>query len=60
MEILVTCFKGATYPDKYGRLYRAKTTCLIRKTPKGERYFLTDGLEVSKHTCLELISNKKR
>lgn len=41
--------------DKFGHRYRAKTTCIIKQTPFAERYYLTNGMQVSKSTCLEKI-----
>ena len=59
MVILIKRFKGSVHADKFNRLYRAKTTCVIRSTPSGERYFLPDEVEVSKSTVLELIKEKR-
>lgn len=55
MVIRITYFKGAKHVDKFGRMYVAKTTCIIKSTPHAERYFLTNGMEVSKSTCFEKV-----
>ncbi|MGO5123662.1 hypothetical protein ACTQ53_15670 [Prevotella sp. Sow4_E9_plate] len=55
MTIVITCFRDAIHVDKFGNRYRAKTTCIIKQTPFAERYYLTNGMQVSKSTCLEKI-----
>ena len=55
MVILIKFFKGAQYVDEQGYRYTAKTTCIIKKTPFGRRFFLTNGMEVSRNTCFEKI-----
>lgn len=52
---VIKCFKGATHVDKYNKRYKAKTTFIIKQTPFGESYYLTNGMLVSKNTCLEHI-----
>ena len=32
MVIVIRCFKGATYVDRFNNMYRAKTTFVIRQT----------------------------
>lgn len=39
MTIIIKCFKGAVYVDKFGRRYRARTTFIIKQTPFAERFF---------------------
>lgn len=58
MTIGITCFRDAIHVDKFGHRYRAKTTCIIKQTPFAERYYLTNGMQVSKSTCLEKINEK--
>lgn len=48
MVIVIKCFKGATYVDRFNNMYRAKT-------PFRESYYLTNGKLTSKNTCLERI-----
>lgn len=55
MTIVIKVFKGAVHVDKFNRMYKAKTTCIIKQTPFGEKYLLTNGMLVSKKTCLEPI-----
>lgn len=55
MVILIKCFKGATHVDKFNERYIAKTTFVIKQTPFRESYYLTNGMLVSKSTCLERI-----
>lgn len=52
---VIKCFKGATHVDKYNKRYKAKTTFIIKHTPFHESYYLTNGMLVSKNTCLERI-----
>lgn len=60
MKIVIKCFKGATHVDKFGNLYRAKTTCVIKSTPTGDKVYLTNGMETAMHVCFEKIRSKKR
>ena len=53
MTIVIKCFKGATYVDRFNNMYRAKTTFVIKQEPFVERYYLINGMQVSKSTCLE-------
>ncbi len=39
MVIVIKCFKGATYVDRFNNMYRAKTTFAIRQTPFRESYY---------------------
>lgn len=55
MTIVIKCFKGATWADEHNNRYVAKTTCVIKKTPFSKRFFLTNGMEVSRKTCFERI-----
>ena len=55
MTIVIKCFKGAIYVDKFGRRYKARTTFIIKQTPFTERFFLPNGMQVDKRTCLEKI-----
>ena len=55
MTIVIKVFKGEIYADRNNNRFRAKTTFLIRQTPKRESYLLTNGMSVSKKTCLEPI-----
>lgn len=48
MVIVIKCFKGATYVDRFNNMYRAKTTFVIRQTPFRESYYLTNGKLTSK------------
>lgn len=59
MTIIIKCFKGAIHVDKFGRRYRARTTFIIKQTPFTERFFLPNGMQVDKHTCLEKINEKR-
>lgn len=52
---VIKCFKGATHVDKYNERYKAKTTFIIKQTPFRESYYLTNGMLVSKSTCIEKI-----
>lgn len=58
MTIIIKCFKGAIHVDKFGQRYRARTTFIIKQTPFTERFFLPNGMQVDKSTCLEKISKK--
>lgn len=58
MVVIIKVFKGATHVDKFGRMFKAKTTCVIKQTPQRESYMLTNGMVVSKQTCLEPIRKK--
>lgn len=55
MKIIIKCFKGAIHVDKFGRRYKARTTFIIKQTPFNERFFLPNGIQVDKRTCLEKI-----
>lgn len=55
MVITIKCLKGATHVDKFNKRYIAKTTFIIKQTPFRESYYLTNGMLVSKNTCLERI-----
>ena len=55
MIIVIRCFKGDTYVDRFNNMYRAKTTFVIRQTPFRESYYLTNGKLTSKSACLERI-----
>lgn len=55
MTIVIKVFKGAIHADRNNNRFRAKTTFLIRQTPKIESYLLASGMSVSKKTCLEPI-----
>lgn len=55
MVIVIKCFKGATYVDRFNNMYIAKTTFVIRQTPFRESYYLTNGKQTNKSTCLERI-----
>lgn len=55
MTIIIKCFKEAIHVDKFGRRYRARTTFIIKQTPFNERFFLPNGMQVDKSTCLEKI-----
>ncbi len=52
---VIKCFKGATHVDKFNKRYTAKTTFVIKQTQFRESYYLTNGMLVSKSTCLEKI-----
>lgn len=58
MMIIIKCFNGAIHVDKFGRRYRARTTFIIKQTSFNERFFLPNGMQVDKHTCLEKINEK--
>ena len=58
MTIIIKCFKEAIHVYKFGRRYRARTTFIIKQTPFTERFFLPNGMQVDKHTCLEKINEK--
>ena len=55
MTIVIKVFNGAIHAERNNNRFRAKTTVLIRHTPKREIYLLTNGMLVSKKTCLEPI-----
>lgn len=59
MVIVTKCFKGDTYVDKFNRRYKARTTFIIKQTPFSERFFLPNGMQVDKSTCLEKINEKR-
>ena len=56
MTIIIKFFKGAIYVDKFGRRYRAPF--IIKQTSFTERFFLPNGMQVDKSTCLEKINEK--
>lgn len=60
MTIIMKFFKGAIYVDKSGRRYRARTTFIIRQTSFTESFFLPNGMQVDKSTCLEKINEKRK
>lgn len=60
MVIVIKCFKGATYVDRLNNMYRAKTTFIIKQTSFSENYYLTNGMKVSKNTCLEKRNEKRK
>ena len=55
MVIVIKCFKGATYVDRFNNMYRAKATFIIKQTSFSESYYLTNGKLTSKNTFLERI-----
>lgn len=55
MVMVIKCFKGATYVDRFKNMYRTKTTFVIRQTPFRESCYLTNGKLTGKSTCLERI-----
>lgn len=55
MIIVIKCFKGATYVDRFNNRFRAKTTFIIKQTPFSESYYLTNGMQVNKNTCMTEI-----
>lgn len=59
MTIIIKCFKGATHVDKCNKRYKARTTFIIKQTPFSERFFLPNGMQVDKSTCLEKINEKR-
>lgn len=59
MTIIIKCFKGAIHVDKFGQRYRERTTFIIKQAPFAERFFLPNGMQVDKHTCLEKINEKR-
>lgn len=59
MVIVTKCFKGATHVDKFNKRYKARTTFIIKQTPFSERFFLPNGMQVDKSTCLEKINEKR-
>ena len=60
MTIIIKFFKGAIYVDKFGRRYRARTTFIIKQNLFTERFFLQNGMQVDKSTCLEKINEKRK
>lgn len=60
MMIVIKCFKGATHVDKFGNMYVAKTTCVIKSNPAGDKVFLTNGMETAMHNCFEKVRSKKK
>ena len=60
MTIIIKFFKGAIYVDKFGRRYRARTTFIIKQNLFTERFFLQNGMQVDKSTCLENINEKRK
>lgn len=60
MTIIMKFFKGAIYVDKFGRRFRARTTFIIKQNLFTERFFLTNGMQVDKSTCLEKINEKRK
>ena len=59
MLIVTKCFKGATHVDKFNKRYKARTTFIIKQTPFSELFFLPNGMQVDKSTCLEKINEKR-
>lgn len=59
MKIIIKYFKGATHVDKFNKRYKARTTFIIKQTPFSERFFLPNGMQVDKHTCLEKINERR-
>lgn len=55
MAIITKFFKGAGYSDKNNMRYIARTTFVQIRTPHSERYYLVNGTQVSKSTCLQRI-----
>ena len=55
MIIVIKCFKGATYVDRFNNRFRAKTTFIIKSDPFTEKYYLTNGMQVNKNTCMAEI-----
>ena len=55
MAIITKFFKGAGYSDKNNVRYVARTTFVQIRTPHSERYYLVNGKQVSKSTCLQRI-----
>lgn len=60
MMIIIKCFKGAIHVDKFGQIYMARTTFIIKQTSFIERFFLPNGMQVDKSTCLEKINEKRK
>lgn len=60
MVITIKFFKGATHVDKFGDLYVAKTTCVIKSTPTRDRVYLTNGKETTMNVCFDKVRNKKK
>lgn len=55
MIIITKCFKDSIYADKRGKRYRAKTTFVVKSNPFTEKYYLTNGMQVNKNTCMTEI-----
>lgn len=55
MIIITKCFKDSIYADKHGKRYRAKTTFVVKSNPFTEKYYLTNGMQVNKNTCMTEI-----
>jgi hypothetical protein len=55
MAIITKFFKGSGYSDKNNVRYIARTTFVQIRTPNSERYYLINGTQVSKSTCLQRI-----
>lgn len=60
MTIIIKFFKGAIYVDKFGRRYRARTTFIIKQNLFTERFFLPNGMQVDKKSCLEKINENRK
>lgn len=60
MTIIIKCFKGAIHVDKFGQRYRTRTTFIIKQTSFTKRFFLPNGMQVDKSTCLEKIKEKRK
>ena len=60
MTIIIKLFKGAIYVDKFGRRYRARTTFIIKQTLFTERFFLPNGMQVDKKSCIEKINENRK
>lgn len=60
MKIIIKLFKGAIYVDKFGQRYRARTTFIIKQTTFTERFFMPNGMQVDKSTCLENIKENRK
>ena len=55
MIIVTKCFKDSIYADKRGKRYRAKTTFVVKSNQFMEKYYLTNGMQVNKNTCMTEI-----
>lgn len=60
MTIIIKFFKGAIYVDKFGRRFRARTTFIIKQTLFTERFFLPNGMQVDKKSCIEKINENRK